>query len=173
VAQAPDETTTPPEVLVWRAGTQLRAAAFAGMALVAIAIWLIWSKYALTATIAVVFGVGIIVFLWWGVVRPRLTAGPDGIEVVLGRTPTMVAWTDLRRAEAGPTGLTITVSGGTTVQSRWPQRDRGAKPTDVTEADRVAAYLVQRGEWTRRPKGPMPEFVPGPPPSKPGPPAKK
>ena len=57
----------------------------------------------------------------------------------------------------------IRVSGGTEVLSRWPQRDRGAKLGEITEADRVAAYLVSRAEWARKPDGPVPTYAPLPP----------
>jgi len=136
------------------------------MAVIAVLVYIVATRYGVTAAIAILFGLGIIFFLWWGVLRPRLTAGPYGAEAALGRTPVTVAWKDIRRAEAGPTGLKITAVGGTEILSSWPQRDRGAKLTDLTEADRVAAYLVQRAEWARRPKGPRPQFVPAPPPAR-------
>jgi hypothetical protein len=168
VSESPSVPEAPevPEVTVWRAAPPARLAAYAGMVVIGLLVYLVWTRYGLTATIAIVFGVAIIFFLWWGVIRPKLIAGPDGVEAVLGRTPVTVAWRDIRRAVAGPTGLKITVVGGTEVLSRWPQRDRGAKLTDVTEADRVAAFLVQRAEWARRPKGPEPQFVPAPPPAR-------
>jgi hypothetical protein len=149
--------------MVWRAGPQYRIAAIGGMVVLAILVWRVATAYGFTATIAIIFALGIGFFLWWGVLRPKLAAGPTGVEVVLGRTPTTIAWKDIRRCEAAATGVTITAAGGTRVLSRWPQRDRGAKLTDVTEADRVAAYIIQRAEWARRPKGPQPVFVPAPP----------
>jgi hypothetical protein len=154
-------------VTVWRAAPALRLAAYAGAVVLAILVWRLVAAYGFTATIAVLFAVGIWFFLYWGVLRPKLVAGPDGVLVVLGRNPVSVAWRDIRRCEAGPTGLTIRVTGGTDVVSRWPQRDRGARPGDTTEADLAAAYLVRRAEWARRPTGPMPVWEPPPGPGRP------
>jgi hypothetical protein len=149
-------------VTVWRAGARLRVAAYAGAVVLAILAWRLVAAFGFAATIAVLFAVGVCFFLYWGVVRPKLVAGPDGIVVVLNRAPVSIAWRDVRRVEAGPTGLTIRVTGGTEVHSRWPQRDRGAGPGDATEADRVAAYLVRRADWARKPTGPAPVWDPQP-----------
>jgi hypothetical protein len=148
-------------VTVWRAAPRLQLAAYAGAVVLAVLAWRLVATFGFAATIAVLFAVGVCFFLYWGVLRPKLVAGPDGIVVVLSRTPVTIAWRDVRRCEAGPTGLTIRVTGGTEVQSRWPQRDRGAAAEDVTEADRVAAYLVRRADWARKPSGPRPTWEPG------------
>jgi hypothetical protein len=148
-------------VTVWRAAPRLRLAAYAGAVVLAILAWRLVAAFGFAATIAVLFAVGVCFFLYWGVLRPKLVAGPEGIVVVLKRAPVTIAWRDIRRCEAGSTGLTIRITGGTEVQSRWPQRDRGAKPGDPTEADRVATYLLRRADWARRPTGTRPAWEPG------------
>jgi hypothetical protein len=154
-------------VTVWRAGLPLRAAAFGGMVVLAILAWRLVATFGFTATIAVLFAIGVCASVYWGVLRPKLVAGPDGVRVVLARQPVTVAWRDIRRCDAGPNGLTIRVTGGNEVTSRWPQRDRGAKPGETTAADLAAAYLVRRAEWARKPNGPVPAWVPPPPRAKP------
>jgi hypothetical protein len=149
-------------VTVWRAAPRLRLAAYAGMVVLAILAWRLVAAFAFTATIAVLFAAGVCFYVYWGVLRPKLVAGADGILVVLSRQPVSVAWRDIRRCDAGPNGLTIRITGGTEVQSRWPQRDRGAKPGETTEADLAAAYLVRRAEWARKPSGPAPVWQPPP-----------
>jgi hypothetical protein len=161
--QAADEPVT-----VWRATLPLRAAVYVGTVVLAVLAWRLVATFGFTATIAVLFAVGVVASLYWGVVRPKLVAGPDGVRVVLGRQPVTVAWRDIRRCEAGPNGLTIGLSGGKEVTSRWPQRDRGARPGEKTAADLAAAYLVRRAEWARRPKGPAPVWEPPPPRSRSG-----
>jgi hypothetical protein len=158
-------TEEPPgeQVTVWRAATPMRVAVYVGAVVLAVLAWRLVSTFGFTATIAVLFAVGVVVSLYWGVLRPKLVAGPDGVLVVSGRQPVTVAWRDIRRCEAGPTGLTIRMTGGTEVTSRWPQRDRGAKPGETTAADVAAAYLVRRAEWARKPKGPIPVWEPPPP----------
>src|SRR5690242_7878696 len=153
-----DQTVSQESVTVWRAAPRLRVAAYAGAVVLAILAWRLAAAFGFAATIAVLFAAGVCFFLYWGVLRPKLTAGPEGIVVVLNRAPVTIAWRDVRRCDAGPTGLVIRVTGGTEVQSRWPQRDRGAKAGEVTEADRVAAYLVRRADWARKPTGPRPEW---------------
>jgi hypothetical protein len=158
-------TEEPPgeQVTVWRAAPPIRIAVYVGTAVLAVLAWRLFSIFGFAATIAVLFAVGVVASLYWSVLRPKLVAGPDGVLVVLGRQPVTVAWRDIRRCEAGPTGLTIGVTGGSEVTSRWPQRDRGAKPGEKTAADLAAAYLVRRAEWARKPKGPVPVWEPPPP----------
>jgi hypothetical protein len=158
----PDEPTTPARTVVWQAPVRLRATAYAGMVVIAVLAWRLVAAFGFTATISALFAVAILGWVYWGVLRPRLTAGPDGVTVVLGRTPTRIAWRDLRRCEAGPSGLTIRVTGGTEVVYRWPQRDRGAAPDTTTEADRFATFLVRRADWARKPSGPEPVWEPAP-----------
>jgi hypothetical protein len=162
-----EQPATGQPVIVWQAGLALRLAAYGGMIVLAVLAWRLVAIFGFTATIAVLFAVGVCVSVYWGVLRPKLVAGSDGVRVVLGRRPVTVAWRDIRRCDAGPTGLTIRVTGGNEVSSRWPQRDRGAKPGDTTEADLAAAYLVRRAEWARKPTGPVPAWAPPPPRPKP------
>ena len=150
-------------VTVWQAALPLRLAVYVGSAVLAVLAWRLFATFGFTATIAVLFAVGVVFSLYWGVLRPKLVAGPDGVLVVLGRQSVKVAWRDIRRCDAGATGLTIRVSGGTEVASRWPQRDRGAGPDETTAADLAAAYLVRRAEWARRPTGPVPVWQAPPP----------
>ena len=89
--------------------------------------------------------------------RPRLTAGPDGVVVVAGRDVVRLPWRDIRRCEPGADGLTIICADGRRVVSRFPQQRQAAASTP-TEADRAAAYLAQRAAWERKPKGPAPRY---------------
>lgn len=158
-------TEEPPteQVTVFQAAPAMRIAVYVGSVVLAVLAWRLVSIFGFTATISVLFAVGVVASLYWSVLRPKLVAGPDGVLVVSGRQPVTVAWRDIRRCEAGSTGLTIGLTGGSEVTSRWPQRDRGAKPGEKTAADLAAAYLVRRAEWARKPKGPVPVWEPPPP----------
>jgi len=158
-------TEEPPaeQVTVWRAAPPIRITVYVGTVVLAVLAWRLVSIFGFTATIAVLFAIGVVASLYWSVLRPKLVAGPDGVLVVLGRQPVNVAWRDIRRCEAGPTGLIIRTTGGTEVTSRWPQRERKARPGETTAADLAAAYLVRRAEWARKPKGPVPVWEPPPP----------
>jgi len=102
---------------------------------------------------------------WWVLLRPKLTAGPDGVQVVHGRIPVHLPWPEIRRCEPTPEGLKIIAKGGREVLARYPQQ-RVPAATEPTEADAAAAYLAQRAAWARRPTGPMPVYVAPPRPAK-------
>jgi hypothetical protein len=148
-------------VTVWKADRRYRIAAY-----VAIAVLL-----ALSARVLIVYGylalIGVaLVFAaigqtWWRMLRPKLTAGPNGVVVVNGRAPVHLPWQEIRRVEVGPEGLTIICAGGRSVVSRVP-RQQSAPSEQRTEADAAAAYLAQRAAWERKPSGPAPVYQPAP-----------
>src|SRR5262245_48835614 len=113
-----DETT----VTVWRAERRLRWAAGA-----AGGVLLLPSVRGLVAYgLIAVLGVGLVgaaVFqTYWMLIRPRLTAGPDGVTVVSGREVVRLPWQEIRRCEPGADGLTIICADGRRVLSRFPQQ---------------------------------------------------
>jgi hypothetical protein len=148
------------ETIVWRAEARSRL-----IATVVIVVLLLLSARVLyawgyLAAIGVLLVLGVIAQTYWVLLRPRLTAGPDGVDVVAGRTPEHLDWTDIRRAQPGRTGFTIVTVDGREVVSRFP-----IKKTDTdTEADAAAAYLAQRAAWARKPSGPAPSYSYEPPP---------
>jgi Bacterial PH domain len=151
---------------VWRADGRYRVAGAAAMALLLLLSLRVLMVYGLGAIIGVVLVLVLIAWTWWVLLRPRLTASPDGVEVVRGRAPVRVSWPEIRRCEPTPDGLKITVKDGREVVARYPQQ-RVAATAEPTEADAAATYLAQRAAWARRPTGPMPVYVPPPRPAKP------
>lgn len=154
------------DVTVFRAPPGRRALAVVGMlVLVLLALRLVLA-YGWLASIAAVFAVLIGGQLWWQVLRPRLTADADGIEVVSGRRPERVGWADIQRTEVSPQGTLVVTRGGREVHSKYPYGVRSPGPGD-TEADRAAAFLAARSAWGKRRTGPMPVYVPPERPAKP------
>jgi len=150
------------QTYVWQAPRPMRLAV--GGVCVAL---LLMSAYVLTVYgYLAIIGVGLVAALvgytWWVVLRPRLTAGPDGVRIVSARTPVEVAWKDIRSCDATPQGLKIMLSGGREVLARYPQQP--ARPVKgTTEAEATAVYLAQRAAWARKPSGPPPQYVAPPP----------
>ncbi len=152
-------------VTVWRADRRYRLAA-----IVVIVVLLVLSVRVVLAYGYLAFlGVGLVLAgifqTWWMLLRPRLSAGPDGVEVVSGRGLVRLPWKEIRRCEPGPDGVKIVCAGGREVLSRVPQQRKTAA-AEPTEADLTAAYLAQRAAWARKPSGPAPTYTP-PPQSKP------
>jgi hypothetical protein len=150
------------EIIVWRAEARSRLIAI----VVIVALLLLSARVVYTwgylATIGVLLVLGVIAQTYWVLLRPRLTAGPDGVDVLAGRTQEHLDWRDIRRAQAGRTGFTIVTTDGREVVSRFPVK----KGNDDTEADAVAEYLAQRAAWARKPTGPAPTYTYQPPPAK-------
>jgi hypothetical protein len=163
---SPAETVT-----VWRADRRYRLAAIAVIAVLLLLSARVLLTYGYLALVGVALVFAVVVQTWWTLLRPKLSAGPDGVDVVSGRAAVHLAWKEIRRCEPGPTGLKIVCSNGREVIARYPQQ-RSASSAEPTEADLAAAYLAQRAAWARKPSGPAPTYVP-PPPVKAGKPASK
>lgn len=147
------------EVNVWQAAKQLRLFSYAAIALVLVLLLRVVISFGYLATIGVVLVLGAVSQVWWMVLRPRLIAGPDGVDIVQTREPVHVDWRDIRRAEASKDGIRIYCSNGREVSARFPQQAKNAVPGE-DEADLVAAYLGQRAAWERRPSGDQPRYLP-------------
>src|SRR5689334_5392211 len=131
--------TTPDDVTVFRAPSGRRVLALVGMAVLAVLTLRVVLWYGWLATIGAVLVALIIGQLWWAVLRPRLTADLDGVEVLSGARPERIAWTDIQRTEVSEKGTLIVVSGGREVVSRFPFGSRRKNPSQPeTEADRAA-----------------------------------
>jgi hypothetical protein len=158
-----DAGTTTESTYLWRADRRYRiGAAVAVVVLLALSLRILIA-YGILAVIGVALVVALAGRIWWVLLRPKLTAGPQGVQVVEGLAAVHVPWPDIRRCEPTPEGLRIFTRNGGVVLARYPQRRPGM--TGTTEADATAAYLVQRAAWARRPTGPMPVYVPPPPPT--------
>jgi len=146
------------EMYVWQAPRSLRRFSYVALAVVLALALRVLFLYGTLAAIGVVLVLAAASQVWWMVLRPRLAAGPDGVDIVLTREPVHLDWTEIRSVEAGPDGLTITCTGGREVTSRFPQRAKARPGVSVeeSEADRVAAFLAQRAAWARRPSGSQP-----------------
>jgi hypothetical protein len=148
-------------ITVWRAPRNYRiGAAWVCVALVAMSVWVL-VVYGALALIGVALVLALVARTWWQLVRPRMTAGPDGIEIVSGRRPERITWSEIRRCEPTVEGIKIVCSGGREVLARYPQQPPRPVP-ERTEADATAAYLAQRAAWERKPTGPAPVYDPPP-----------
>jgi hypothetical protein len=147
------------DVTVFRAPRERRAIALVGIVLLVVLAGLVLARWGFSFTIGAILAVLIIGNLWWSVLRPRLTADDDGIEIVQGRQPRRVAWRDIQRTEVSPKGTLIVVRGGEEILSRVPFGVRSTSSGAQTEADRVAIFLAARTTWARRRDGtPPPSF---------------
>lgn len=149
------------QTYVWRADARYRVAGGAVIAVLALLSAQVLRTYGYLAIIGVLLVLGVIARTWWVLLRPRLTASPEGVEVVHGRAPVSLEWPEIRRCEPTPDGLKIFVKDGGVVVARYPQRPAVAV-SESTEADAAAAYLAQRAAWARKPTGPLPVYVPPP-----------
>src|SRR5258708_31211555 len=108
------------DVMVWQAARPLRLFSYAGIAVVlALSIRVVIS-FGYLATIGVLLVLAAASQVWWMILRPRLMAGPEGVDIVSGREPVHVDWRDIRRAEAGNDGIKIYCSSGREGTSRFP-----------------------------------------------------
>src|SRR5262245_8170726 len=147
---------------VWRAPRGTRLGVTAVCAVLVLMSALVLVRYGYLALIGVGLVLALVVRTWFLVLRPQLTAAPDGVRIIADRTPVELAWSEIRRVEATGSGLTIVCSGGREVRARYPQQP--ARPLGVTsEAEATAAYLAQRAAWERKPTGPVPVYVAPPP----------
>jgi hypothetical protein len=146
------------EPTVFRASPGRRAIAVVGMVVLVLLALRVVLAYGWLATIGVVLVVLIIGQLWWLVLRPRLTADEDGVEVVAGGRRERIAWTDIQRTEVSPQGTLLVLRGGREVRSRFPYGVRST--SSPTDADRAAAFLAARTAWAKRKDGPPPVYVP-------------
>lgn len=153
------------QTYVWRARSGHRIAGGTVMVLLLLLSGQVLVSYGYLAILGVTLIVALVARTWWVLLRPKLTAGPDGVQVIHGRTPAHLAWTEIRRCEPTPNGLKITVKDGHEVVARYPQRPAEAA-AEATEADAAATYLAQRAAWARRPTGPLPVYVAPPRPAR-------
>jgi len=148
-------------VTVWRADRRYRLAAAAVVAVLLLLSVRVLLAYGYLALLGVGLVLAVIFQTWWMLLRPKLSAGPDGVEVVSGRGVVRLPWKEIRRCEPGPDGLKIVLAGGREVLSRVPQQ-RKIAAAQPTEADLTAAYLAQRAAWARKPTGSVPTYTPPP-----------
>jgi hypothetical protein len=155
------------DITVFRASPARRWVAGVGMAALVVLTLPVVLTYGWLATIGVVLVVLIIGQLYWQVLRPRLTADEDGVEIVAGRRPERIAWTDIQRTEVSPKGTLLVAKGGHEVLSRYPYGLRSTSSTQAqTDADRAAIFLAARTAWAKRKDGPPPVYTPAEKPKK-------
>jgi hypothetical protein len=157
-----DESET---VTVWRAPRNYRIGAAVAVVILLLLSVNVLVLYGYLALIGVVLVLAVVAQTWWNLLRPKLTAGPDGVDVVSGRTPVHLDWSEIRRCEPTTQGLKIVGTNGREVLSRFPQQ-RAANAASPTEADATAAYLAQRAAWARKSTGPAPTYTAPPSPAK-------
>jgi hypothetical protein len=88
--------------------------------------------------------------LWVRILRPRMVATDDGVEIHNGRRTERVAWRDIVRCEAGYDGTVITCSDGRQVLAPYPQKSNLATWLGrTTKADRAAVYIADRARRAR------------------------
>src|SRR5687768_10923615 len=122
------------DTVTWRVTNRLRFFTYVALTLLTVLTARIVVSYGVLALISVLLVIGAASQVWWMVLRPRMTAGPDGIKIV--------------------------ASNGREVLSRYPQPERGAAK-GASEADKVASFIAQRAAWERRPTGgPAPRYTP-------------
>ena len=141
----------PEDATVWRVGRTQRAISYALLILLFLAAAKVAVTYGYLATIGILLLLAAAGQVYWAVLRPRLSAGPGGVEVLLGRQPVHLDWQEIRGCDVGPKGLTILCAGGREVISRYPRPATSkAGKGEPTEAERVATYLAQRAAWARK-----------------------
>ena len=150
---------------VWRADGRYRVAIGAVLVLLLALSAVLLVQYGYLAIIGVTLGLALVARTWWVLLRPSLTAGPDGVRVVHDWAPVHLAWTEIRRCEATPQGVKIIGKDGREVVARYPQRP-AVPAAEFTEADAVADYLARRATWARKPTGPRPVYVAPPRPAR-------
>jgi hypothetical protein len=146
------------QTYVWRADRRHRIAGGVVMVVLLLLSLQVLINYGYLAIIGVTLVLALVARTWWVLLRPRLTAGPDGVLVVNGRVPVHLTWPEIRRCEPTPDGLKITARDAREVVARYPQQPAVAA-AELTEADAASAYLVQRAAWARKPTGPLPVYV--------------
>jgi hypothetical protein len=166
------------ETFTWRAPRGLRIFAVGVLVVFAVLVTQVAAIWGYLATIGIILVLGVMFQVYWQLLRPKLTAGPDGVYVVSERTPVRLAWTDIRRVEAGTKGLTIICADGRAIVSRVPHAERpskAAQPSKAaepgkaaqpdtgkavpTEQERTADYLTRRAAWARKSTGPKPQYA--------------
>jgi hypothetical protein len=153
-----EDTTT------WRAPRGLRIFAVVILIVFALLVTQVAAIWGYLATIGIILVLGVMFQVYWQLLRPKLTAGPDGVYVVSERTPVRLAWTDIRRVEAGAKGLTIICADGSAITSRVPHAEKPSVDKETgkavrTEQERTADYLTRRATWARKSTGPKPEYA--------------
>jgi hypothetical protein len=147
------------DTVTWRVSSRLRYLTYVALTLLTVLTVRIVISYGLIALIAVLLVLGAAGQVWWMVLRPRMTAAPDGVHIVLTREPVHLAWREIRSAEVVRDGVKITASNGREILSRYPQPERGSAK-GASEADRVASFIAQRAAWERRPtRTPAPRYT--------------
>jgi hypothetical protein len=135
-----------------------RQGAVVGAIVMIVLIAKVLTAWGFKATIAGLFGAGVIFLLYYQVLRPRLVVRAEGIEVINGWRPVKIPWRDVQRIEVGPKGTLVVSRGGTETLSRFPA---GTPSAADSEADRAAKFLAACMTWGRRGgEGPMPMYEP-------------
>ncbi|GEM_PF-7095292 len=151
----------PETATVWRASRLQRAFSYTALVLLSLMAIKVALSYGYLATIGILLILAAAGQVYWAVLRPRLTAGPDGVDVLLGRQPVHLNWGEIRGCEVGPRGLRILCVDGREVVSRFPRPGTAAAGGEPTEADRAVAFLTQRAAWAKKTGGkPPPRYQP-------------
>jgi hypothetical protein len=150
-------------VTVWRADARYRLGGWIVVGLLLLLSLLVLARYGWLAIIGVGLVLAACARTWWVLLRPTLTAGPDGVKIISGWAPVHLPWQEIRGCEPAAEGLKITYGKGRVVMARYPQQPP-VRPGSAgrTEAEAAAAYLTERAAWARAPKGPMPTYTPPP-----------
>jgi hypothetical protein len=156
-AQSAESTET---VTVWRAEARYRYGGWAAVSALVLLSALVLSRFGLLAVIGVALVLAACARTWWVLLRPRMTAGPSGVEIISGWAPVHLKWQEIRGVEPVREGLKITYGKNREVMARYPQQPVLAPGSRVqpTEADVTAAYLTERAAWARKPKGAAPTY---------------
>src|SRR5258705_3455548 len=87
------------EVLVWQAARPLRLFSYAAIVVVLLLAIRVVISFGYLATIGVVLVLAATSQVWWMILRPRMVAGPSGVDIVLHREPVHVDWRGIPRAQ--------------------------------------------------------------------------
>jgi hypothetical protein len=154
-----ESVSDPEAVLVWRAADKLRILSYGAILLLLLFATKVALSFGPLATIGILLVLAASFQVWWSTLRPRLTAGPQGVVMVEGREPVRLAWRDIRRCEVGPRGLKILCTDGRELTPRFPAAPRGVPvAAPDSEVARAAAYLTNRAAWSRKTSGPRPRY---------------
>lgn len=87
--------------------------------------------------------------VWFWMWRPRLRAGPDGVDLRAAWRTRHLSWSEIGRCTADSRGLVITCLDGTEIRPPVPERAKFAVGRGRHTVDRAAAYLDLRARYHR------------------------